>query len=315
MTGAFELALKKWFETLKNYTLYKNAILGMLVYIGLLIGIFGVLLLPPLVLLGMAPTLGAILFILLLLVAAVVSIYVAQIPTAIILRTLENPKQGFSDMLSYIIKNKVKNMGNATIAYLIIVLVYLGLMFAPLVIGIMADSSLLIGLGVLLLLVGIFGLIIIAYFLWLTPIIAFKENIGIRAINRSFNIMKNAGWTGVGLFLVISFLASILGYVLNYLLQVPLNLMIAGSLINPAALMISAIFALVLWGVIMVVVSSIVQVIYVSGQVIAYQTLSTPVSQGKTRKTVSKRSPIKSKGPVRKIGRKTSKPKKRARKK
>ncbi len=300
--------LDEWFKLGKTLTLYKNAILGTLVSAILIGVVMGLLTIPGLLLGAINPALGGILLSIGMLAAILISVYLSQISTGVILKTIESKDMPFMDNVRFVISKKIKPMGTAALAYFVVGFGYLFLIALPFILGIVLNSPALAMMGIFIGLVGLIGMIVLVYFLWLTPIIAYYEEIGVGALRRSYDVMRRAGWTGVGVFIVITAIAWIVSTVLNSGLQMTLSTILFTS---PAAgLLIIPLIAI--WLFLFLVVSSIVLVIYICAQVLVYRHFSEKQRSKKpVRKTLIKGIPSRSR-----TTRKTSrKQKKRAKRK
>ncbi len=281
-----ECLLKRWYNNIRNPDLYKNAILGTLVYSIVAMFVVGILIVPTILMIPANYAVGEIALLIALIATGLVIIYASQIPTGVILRTLENKKASFSEILSYVIKTKIKQMGNAMLAYALVMLGFLIAVSLLAILGLIVNSFVLFGIGVLILLVGLLGLIVLAYFLWPVPVVAYKENVGFPALKKSIHIMKNSGWTGVGMFCVMLIIGWVISTVFNMLTNVFIQVGALSVLANPISAPIIGIFGMFIWGLVAIVVSGVIQVLTVVGQVEVYSEYS---PKGKTTRTTVKR--------------------------
>ncbi len=229
----FDEMINRMFEILRDLNTYKIDLLGMVISWV----ITGVLLVPVLVGITLVPTspqIGLSVAAIFAVIDLVVSIFVSQIPIAGIIRVSETRKFDIGDALSHA-WGKILKMGLAGILVFIILLVVLGLFSLPLIIGAIGKNPVLALLGVLLLFLGLLVLLVIAYFLWLVPVLAYKKGTVIASIRESIKRMKNAGFAGAGVFLLVIGILFVLGLIFDILQQLPLILAVTG---NPAGVFI-----------------------------------------------------------------------------
>ncbi len=252
-----EVLFKAWFSELKSIRWYKAATWGAFVSLALLVAtsivILGVGALITILGVPLTTTiaiLGAIWFLLV--------IYLQQIGVGIIFSALDGEKD-YVHMLKTGI-SKMRYMGTAYLVYQIVALAILSPGLVYLAQGFLEQSWSYIGIGTLLILVLLAPTLIAAFFMALAQIVAYKESLGIKAVERSVQLIRSnlvdAFVFFFGAFLVLIGVSTIINSICEIGLYITslsggagmlmLPIVIVGALFYATAIFVSSIFSFAL---------------------------------------------------------------------
>ncbi len=291
--GRMEKMISRWFMEIKNKDVYITAAIAELVAFAVLISVGALILIPSIALFNLG-IYGKVLAGLLVLIGLVAYIYLAQIVPGAIIRKMENENSGYLEVVLYAIKNKIWDMGTAVIFYDVIMLATLIITFVPLILGFIHMNMLLIVIGLLVMLAGLLALVLIAYFMWVTPVVAYMEEPSghkqssfwgrvvskwrnVYALRDSYRIMRKSGWSGTGfLFIVtivimgVTYIGEAIGEIMTaHLIPTIIPTMSLEALLSSVASSIG--WAIIIWVVVTYIITVVQQALHTTAQVTIYR--------------------------------------------
>ena len=245
--GKITNVLHNWLSLSMDATLYKNVFLSEILMLIALCALFGVSVGIGALLTAISQPLGFSVMLILLFISSIVSIFIMQIPIATGLETL----YGTSEFWKVIerAKSKLKSMGSAALTYVVIMFALLVIPMVITFVGIITKSVIGVVVGLLLLMIASICVFIVYGLTWIYPMLAYKKNIGVRAVKEAFSLLKKY-WVDafvlVIIFTLIAYAINMVLYIFFYLISI---LVFAMSLISATAALSAGMISIVIFAV------------------------------------------------------------------